>query len=235
MELSEYELLRLQRIKRNARRLKELGLDQNPLQKAIPKKKRTVSKVKRVKPGHERRSRRLSSNKKDDDLLMLDYRANDGEEQVSRQINADYDNNYEDDNDDNSIHRIGTKVRKKFNDGKYYEGEVIRYDPINQYYKIKYRDGDQEDYDEKDMKQYKQNNLFRHRSRSTRIDTEQWKLSEKNRESLSLASSVDDNFMAKFQEFLEYENRISEQNKRNVMRQAKKLASGEGIRYEVRC
>lgn len=228
MELSEYELLRIQRIKRNAERLKELGLDQSPLQKAKkPKKKGIFPKVRRVKPGQERRSRRLSSNKKNDVLLMLDYRAKDGEERVSSQ---NYDNDYENDNDDNGIRGIGTIVRKKFNDEKYYEGEVISYDPISQYYKIKYRDGDEEDYDEKDMKQYKQSKPIRQRARSMRIDTDQWKLSEKDRD--TLASSVDDNFMPKFEEFLVYKNKISEQNKRNVMRQAKKLVSGEGIRYE---
>jgi hypothetical protein len=234
MGLSEYELLRLQRIQRNAERLKELGLDQSPLQKAKkPKKKRIFAKVRIVKPGQERRSRRVSSNKKkkEDDLIMLDYRAKDGEERVSIQ-NYDNDNDYENENDDNGICGIGTIVRKKFNDEKCYEGEVISYDPISRYYKIKYRDGDEEDYDEKDMKQYKCSKPLRRRARSSRIDTDQWKLSEKDRD--TLASSVDDNFMAKFEEFLVYKNKISECNKRSVMRQAKKLASGEGIRYEVR-
>jgi hypothetical protein len=54
----------------------------------------------------------------------------------------------------NSIHGIGTIVRKQFHNGKYYEGEVIDYETINKYYNIKFRDGDQEDFDEKDIKQY---------------------------------------------------------------------------------
>jgi len=170
--------LRLERIQRNAKRLQELGLDQSPLQKLKPKKKRAISKVKIVKAGQERRSRRLASNKKDDELVMLDLSAKDGEDKISRQNIADYD--YEDDSDDN---------------------------------------------DKSDE------NTARWRSRSrNRIDAEKWKLSKQDRE--SLASSDDDNFVAKFQEFLVYKNKISEQNERNVMRQVRKLATGEGIRYE---
>jgi hypothetical protein len=61
----------------------------------------------------------------------------------------------------NSIHGIGTIVRKWFHNRKYYEGEVIDYDTINKYYKIKFKDGDQEDFDEKDIKQYyKQNQQY---------------------------------------------------------------------------
>lgn len=184
--MSDYELLRLERIKRNAERLKALGLDKNPLQrkkKISPRKKKTVSKI---KPGQERRSRRLSfNNKKNDvDLVMLDYSAEDGEVKAARQHSADddyYDEDSDGDDDDESDNATGG--HQKF------------------------------------------------RSRKVRIDMDEWKLSEKDRESLA-AGSVDDNFLAKFQEFLEYHNRISEQNVRSVMRQARKLASGNGIRYE---
>jgi hypothetical protein len=48
----------------------------------------------------------------------------------------------------------GTIIRKRFPDGKYYQGEVINYDHANRYYKIKYEDGDQEDFDENDMELY---------------------------------------------------------------------------------
>jgi len=38
---------------------------------------------------------------------------------------------------------------------------VTSYDPINKYYKIKYEDGDEEDFDEQDMNQYiKQNQWY---------------------------------------------------------------------------
>ena len=55
-----------------------------------------------------------------------------------------------------TIYSVGTIVRKRFidYDGKYYEGEVISYDPVRKHYTIKYTDGDQEDYDEEDMKRY---------------------------------------------------------------------------------
>ena len=66
--------------------------------------------------------------------------------------------------------------------------------------------------------------------RTMKINVEKWRLSDTDRKSLA---SVDKNFMEKFEEFLEYENRVSHQNKRNVMRQVWKLALGEGIRYEV--
>ena len=190
MTLSDYELLRLERIKRNAERLKALGLDKNPLQKkkVKPKKKKVVSKIQRVKPGQERRSRRLSSsNSKKNSLVMLDYSVEDGEEKAARQYNADGD--YDDDNDDD----------------------------------------DDDDDDESDDAIGHRNST--RSSRKFRIDLDEWKLSKKERE--SLAGSVDDNFLTKFQEFLEYHNRISVQNVRSVMRQARKLASGDGIRYEV--
>ena len=53
---------------------------------------------------------------------------------------------------------IGTIVKRKFNDGKWYEGEVTHYDPINKLYKIKYRDGDTEDYDHSEMKEIENKN-----------------------------------------------------------------------------
>ena len=43
-------------------------------------------------------------------------------------------------------HEIGTIIKKKFNDGKIYEGEITKYDPINKFYGIAYRDGDKEEF-----------------------------------------------------------------------------------------
>jgi len=68
------------------------------------------------------------------------------------------------------------------------------------------------------------------KSRKKRIDENEWKLSKVERK--SLAGKVDEKYLVKFQEFLEYQDCISPQNVRNVMRQVRKLASGEGIRYE---
>mmetsp|Transcript_44677 Transcript_44677/g.50593 ORF Transcript_44677/g.50593 Transcript_44677/m.50593 type:complete len:464 (-) Transcript_44677:207-1598(-) len=51
---------------------------------------------------------------------------------------------------------IGTIVKKKFDkDGKNYEGEVTKYDSSNKLYTIKYKNGDQEEYDHDDMIFYK--------------------------------------------------------------------------------
>jgi hypothetical protein len=46
----------------------------------------------------------------------------------------------------NSIYAIGTIVRKRFADRKYYEGEVTHYDCINATYTIKFKQGDTEEY-----------------------------------------------------------------------------------------
>ncbi|OEU08529.1 hypothetical protein FRACYDRAFT_249420 [Fragilariopsis cylindrus CCMP1102] len=48
---------------------------------------------------------------------------------------------------------IGTKVRRKFNDGNVYSGKILSYDEIEKYYKIRYEDGD---VDELDIQQVKQ-------------------------------------------------------------------------------
>jgi hypothetical protein len=48
----------------------------------------------------------------------------------------------------------GTIIRKKFNKG-WYEGEVTGFDPSNSYYKIRYTDGDTEEFDHQEVKEYK--------------------------------------------------------------------------------
>ena len=40
---------------------------------------------------------------------------------------------------------IGMEVKKKFNDGKFYNGIVKKYNKKNKWFKIKYSDGDEED------------------------------------------------------------------------------------------
>lgn len=113
--------------------------------------------------------------------------------------------------------RIASKVDFVANDEK-----VVRQDGRNDY-DFDYDD----DYDDNvvDVICYR-------KSRRKRIEGDEWKLSEVDRK--SLLGKVDDKYLGKFQEFLEYHDCISPQNVRNVMRQARKLASGEGIRYEVR-
>eukprot|EP00526_Cylindrotheca_closterium_P020994 CAMPEP_0113627700 /NCGR_PEP_ID=MMETSP0017_2-20120614/14348_1 /TAXON_ID=2856 /ORGANISM="Cylindrotheca closterium" /LENGTH=211 /DNA_ID=CAMNT_0000537969 /DNA_START=1 /DNA_END=633 /DNA_ORIENTATION=+ /assembly_acc=CAM_ASM_000147 len=55
------------------------------------------------------------------------------------------------------------------------------------------------------------------------ISPEELKVLEKN---------IDDNYLDKFREFLQFVDKISEQNEKSVMRQVSKLASGEGVRYD---
>ena len=45
-----------------------------------------------------------------------------------------------------NLYDIGTIIRKRFNNNKYYEGEVTNYDPINRLYQIKYLGGDSEEF-----------------------------------------------------------------------------------------
>lgn len=50
---------------------------------------------------------------------------------------------------------VGTIVCFKFNDRKFYEGQVTNYNTINKFYKIKYQDGDTKDYNHDKMQLYK--------------------------------------------------------------------------------
>ena len=54
----------------------------------------------------------------------------------------------------NRVFINGTIVRRKFSSG-YHEGEITKYDPIEQYYKIVYRDGDTEEMTYNEIKQYR--------------------------------------------------------------------------------
>merc|ERR1711865_1336526 len=45
-------------------------------------------------------------------------------------------------------------IRKRFDDGQYYRGTIIGYDPIGHYYQIQYEDGDAEDFTTAEVKQY---------------------------------------------------------------------------------
>ena len=59
---------------------------------------------------------------------------------------------------DNQRYPLGTIVRKKFRiNGKWapFEGEIINYDPTNKWYKVKYTDGDQEDFTNQEVKKYR--------------------------------------------------------------------------------
>ena len=49
---------------------------------------------------------------------------------------------------------LGTPIRKRFDDGHYYRGTIIGYDPITHYYQIQYADGDAEDFTTAEVKRY---------------------------------------------------------------------------------
>ncbi|MGK3756716.1 MAG: hypothetical protein ACI8RD_009030, partial [Bacillariaceae sp.] len=55
--------------------------------------------------------------------------------------------NHDDDDDDGCIYSIGTKISRKFNDGQYYDGKITSHDDDSGWYKIKYDDGDEEEFD----------------------------------------------------------------------------------------
>ena len=98
-------------------------------------------------------------------------------------------------------------------------------------------DDDENDGDDNQNQNYNNNKSTVVVTRRISINPDEYKLSDKDRISLASAveeGNVDENYLSKFQEFLEYHDGISVQNVKNVMKQARKLASGDGIRYGVR-
>ena len=71
---------------------------------------------------------------------------------------------------------------------------------------------------------------YRRPRKKLNVDVEKCTLLDEEKEVLE--KGINENFLSKFREFLQYHDKISEQNLRNVMRQIRKLASGDGIRYE---
>ena len=49
----------------------------------------------------------------------------------------------------------GTIVHKRFNDGKFYEGEIVSYDDTEKFYKIKFTDGDTEEFTHREVTKHK--------------------------------------------------------------------------------
>ena len=59
------------------------------------------------------------------------------------------------------VFKLGTIIRKGFAIGQFHKGEVTAYDPVNHYYKIKYRDGNSEDFDHHQLQgQYKRKQQY---------------------------------------------------------------------------
>ncbi|MGK3734348.1 MAG: hypothetical protein ACI90V_001185 [Bacillariaceae sp.] len=100
---------------------------------------------------------------------------------------------------------------------------------------VKQWDEDDEDDDENSTDGNNKSTTTTKVTRRISINPDEYKLSDKDRISLAtqVEGNVDENYLSKFQEFLEYHDKISVQNVKNVMKQARKLASGDGIRYEV--
>ena len=46
-----------------------------------------------------------------------------------------------------TVFPIGTIMQKRFVNGKFHEGKVTSFDIVNQYYQIKYRDSNSEEFD----------------------------------------------------------------------------------------
>jgi len=190
-ELSDYELLRLKRIRKNEERLEQLGLKSAKAKLMAETTKKTNRNQKRakarqlVKPGEERRSHRFNKNKSGK-LFMLSY-AEDEDRAVTQ------DDYY------TLPSSSSASVRKM----------PTFHDP-----------GREANLPSPSFRQTKRKGL-----------DQDFVLTQEEKDVLT-KNIMDKNYLAKFQEFLVYHNKISEQNLRNVMRQVTKLANGEGIRYD---
>jgi hypothetical protein len=51
-----------------------------------------------------------------------------------------------------TMYAPGTIIRKRFDDGKWLEGEITGYDHKDKWYRVKYLDGDEEDWDSEEVK-----------------------------------------------------------------------------------
>ena len=72
---------------------------------------------------------------------------------------------------------------------------------------------------------------FRQVSRVISLEDQDFRLTDDEKKVLS-QTTMDERVLIKFEQFLVYHNKVSDQNRRNVMRQVRKLASGEGINYD---
>lgn len=199
--LSEYELQRLERIRKNEAYLESLGLLNHKakmMRQTTRKTKRSQRRAAaRVEAGEERRSHRLKTAATQDadtpKLMMLSY------------ANAD--------------DRVETPVGQ----GGYYDGMSDESSsPTSFAAKMKRESGPDAG---------RPSTSFRTTRRIVLGNHEDFVLTEAEKQTLA---TMDSNYLEKFQEFLVYHNKISEQNVRNVMRQVTKLASGQGVRYDSR-
>jgi len=167
--LSEYELQRLEKIKRNEQRLAELGLD-----KAKQNLKRSASKT------PTRKKKKLTAAANADSPPQRSSR------RLKRQPVL-----YEPLMDDDIIRKIDSSGSKK--------------------------------------KQIARTSTSKFRCEIP-MDLKSSPLSEKEKELIT--KKMEEDFLGKFEDYLTEVDELSEQNRRNVMRQVKKLHMGEGITYE---
>ena len=179
-ELSEYEKLRLERIKRNQAKLAALGLDKPwfdaPKKNKAAKKNKTIVRKKTPSPeaGTERRNNRLSKSP----------------ETKFYQLSHDFD-------DEVMVEQRASASSAKDEEVEPYQAEVS----------------------------------VRQVRRRVNLNRDDYSVSEEDMKNLRGAMDVEI-FLSKFREFLRFQDRISDSNERSVMRQVRKLALGEGIRYE---
>lgn len=193
-QLSEYELLRLERMKRNEERIASLGLTSWAAQfKDIAKKtKRNAKRAKAhaIKKGDERRSGRINKKDSGDNLVMLAYNTPDD--------------------------RVELAVKQD----NYFKGDASI--PSSAFHTIQGATG---------AEKFSPSTSFRQVSRRISLEQADFTLTEEEKKFLS-QRTMGSGVLNKFDEFLVDHNKISEQNRRNVMRQVTKLANGEGIRYD---
>lgn len=191
--LSEYELKRLERIRKNEAYLESLGLSNvkaKLMQQTTQKTKRNQKKAKsspHIKPREERRSGRFQNGSSGDSkVLMLSYANSDDRLEIAVQQGA---------------------KNKRLAKSAGFPSSVGGTEP---------EDG-------------RPSASFRATRRFALEAYQDYALTEDEKDKLA---TMDSNYLEKFQEFLVYHNKISDQNVRNVMRQVTKLATGEGVRYE---
>merc|ERR1712032_880433 len=51
-------------------------------------------------------------------------------------------------------YQFGTRIRKRFNDNKDYDGKIIDYNPFTEWYSISYDDGDKEEFTPEEVEKY---------------------------------------------------------------------------------
>ena len=179
-ELSEYEKLRLERIKRNQEKLAALGLDKPWFDAAAARKKKNIIIRKKKTPspkpgtGTERRSNRLSKSP----------------ETKFYQLSHDFD-------EEVMVEQRASASSAKDEELEPYQAEVS----------------------------------VRQVRRRVKLNRDDYSVSEEDMKNLRGVMDVEI-FLSKFREFLRYQDKISDSNERSVMRQVRKLALGEGIRYE---